>query len=289
MKRKAKEAETRKSKEEKRALSRNVVAVKTVASLSQMFPTGILLRNMVDVKGGTFRLPDKVECTLSDFAIGKYQVTFEEYDRYCEAMKIDKPSDKGWGRGKRPVINVSWFDAVVYCNWLSEENGLARAYKIDKEEVSRIPNRKGFRLPTEAEWVFAYRGGIQSKGFTFSGSNNLDEVGWYWWNSGDRRLSGEWTPGKSEEYNCRTHYVGEKQPNELGLHDMSGNVYEWCWDWWATHPASKQKNPQGAESGHNRVIMGGSWDDDHSGIGMRGSVKPESRSSICGFRLAQDK
>ncbi|MFN0036377.1 MAG: SUMF1/EgtB/PvdO family nonheme iron enzyme [Saprospiraceae bacterium] len=267
LKRKAKEAEARKAKEaalaaealakeaaeEKAAEAKRQAAQKAKEAAEQKAKEeaeykranekpSLLLPAMVEVKGGIFRLGDKVECTLSDFAIGKYQVTFDEYDRYCEAMKIKKPGDEGWGRGRRPVINVSWFDAVAYCNWLSEQSGLAPAYKIEKEEVGRIAGSKGFRLPTEAEWEFAARGGQGGVGYEYAGSNNLDEVGWYNKNSGNQ-----------------THPVGEKKANELGLHDMSGNVYEWCWDWYGDYTASKQENPQEAASGSSRVVRGGCW------------------------------
>ena len=173
---------------------------------------------MVFVKGGTFMMGSEEgeanekpvhPVSLSDFYIGKYPVTFAEYDRYCEATKRPKPDDNGWGRGTRPVINVSWDNADDYCDWLSEKTG------------------QKYRLLTEAEWEFAARGGIKSKGRKYSGSNHLDEVGWYWENSGEKRLSGEWKIDIITKNNCRTHPVGEKAPNELSLHDMSGNVWEW--------------------------------------------------------------
>ena len=199
---------------------------------------------MVFVKGGTFTMgagSKTQEVSLSDFYIGKYPVTFNEYDAYCEATQTPKPRDSNWGRGKRPVINVSWHDAVKYSEWLSGET------------------KKTYRLPTEAQWEFAARGGTLSKGFAYSGSNDLHEVGWFWENSGDKKLSGEWKIDVITKNNCRTHPVGELKPNELGIFDMSGNVWEWCSDWYGDYSSELQHNPIGAVEGSNRVYRGGSW------------------------------
>ena len=213
---------------------------------------------------------------LSDFYIGKYPVTLEEYDLYCAATKRKKPADEGWGRGRRPVINVSWDNADDYCDWLSEKTG------------------QQYRLPTEAEWEFAARGGIKSKGRKYSGGNDLDEVGWYWENSGDKVLSDEWSADKINKNNGKTHPVGEKAANELGLHDMSGNVWEWCRDWydekyyeqWSKAVAL---NPNGPENGEYAVLRGGSWgiNDDYCRVARRYRNVRDGGYYIIGFRLAR--
>ena len=153
-----------------------------------------------------------------------------------------------------PVIHVSWNDASAFCSWFSEKTGTA------------------VRLPTEAEWEYAARGGRKSRGFKFAGGNNADSVAWYWYNS-----------------NGNTHPVGQKQPNELGLYDMSGNVYEWCLDWYddSYYGKSVRKNPMGPSSGLFRVLRGGGWS---SGANeLRVSIRTLGRvvTTNCsyGFRL----
>ena len=151
------------------------------------------------------------------FYVGKYEVTFEEFDAYCDDIqRFNKPDDGGKGRGKMPVTAVDWHDAVQYCNWLSEKEGLSPCYSGGGKVTKCDFSAKGYRLPTEAEWEYAARGGQQSLDTVFAGSDDPDVVAWYAENSGG-------TP----------HMGGQKEPNELGLHDMSGNKFEWCWDWYA--------------------------------------------------------
>jgi sulfatase modifying factor 1 len=221
--------------------------------------------NFVYVEGGSFKMgsdrdgADENEqpvhrVTLDSFAIGKYAITFEEYDVYCKTMGKDLPADLSWGRGKRPVIQVSWYDAIAYAEWLST-----------KED-------KTYRLATEAEWEYAARGGQQSKDYQYVGSDAVDEVAWYDDNSGDN-----------------THEIGQKRANELGLYDMSGNVWEWCKDWfdkeyYANSPAN---NPLGPIEGSNRVLRGGGWRNraKYCSPAFRGNYRPENCGGNIGFRL----
>ncbi len=219
--------------------------------------------NMVFVEGGTFQMGsnsgDSDEkpvhfVTVSDFNISKTEVTFEQYDAFCDATGRDKPDDEGWGRGNRPVIYVYWQDAFDYCEWMSKTTG------------------ETYRLPTEAEWEYAARGGNKSKGYRYSGSNTISSVGWYDDNSAEK-----------------THPVAQKQPNELGLYDMSGNVQEWCSDWYGeeSYSSSPQINPQGPNSGKARVVRGGCWFnyDFVCRVADRGRYNPDFRYSGYGFRL----
>jgi len=218
---------------------------------------------MVLVKAGTFQMGNtrgdsgsndelpvhEVELT-NDFYIGKYEVTFAEYDRFCEETGRKKPSDEGWGREKRPVINVSWWDAIRFCNWLSDQDGLKIAYGdngslLDENglETTDITKVQGYRLPTEAEWEYAARGAHKSIGdYKNSGSNRLLEVGWYMENSGRK-----------------PHEVGLKKPNELGIFDMSGNVWEWCYDlhYAEFYKESEKTNPICFNKGTKRTIRSG--------------------------------
>jgi len=160
------------------------------------------------------------------FWIGKYEVTQKQYE---QVMGSNPSSFKG---ADNPVETVSWNEAMEFCKKLTE-----------KEHASgRLPSDYKYTLPTEAQWEFAARGGKQSKGNKYSGSDNLDSVGWYDDNSGSK-----------------THTVGQKIPNELGLYDMSGNVYEWCSDWYGDYPSGSVSDPVGASSGSFRVYRGGSW------------------------------
>jgi len=219
----------------------------------------------------------RVELTY-DFYVGKYPVTFEEYDRYCGETGAKKPYDEGWGRGRRPVINVSWFDAIEYCKWLSEKEGFPIAYYGDgslldengrkTEDITRV---KGYRLLTEAEWEYAARGGNKSMGYKYSGSSSPDSVAWYESNSGSK-----------------TQEVGHKKSNELELYDMSGNVWEWCSDWYGSYSSLAQTNPYN-NSGSRRVDRGGSCYSSatYTRVANRDRSSPTSTSNCLGFRICR--
>ena len=196
-------------------------------------------KNMIIVEGGT----------LDSFYIGKYEVTQKEWQ---EVMGNNPSNFTG---ERNPVENVSWYDAVAYCNKLSEMAGLTKYYNIIDTNVTIIGG-KGYRLPTDAEWEFAARGGNKSAGYKYSGSNNIDEV--------------------AEYDNKSTKPVGGRKANELGLYDMSGNVYEWCY------------NCYGYEDSQ-RVFRGGSFrsSTDQCILTYRKSNSPYTRLELIGFRLAR--
>ena len=244
------------------------------------------------VEGGTFTMGDtwgggdsderpthKVTFTY-DFYIGKYEVTFDEYDAFCNATGKSKASDSGWGRGTRPVINVTWWDAIDYCNWLSEKEKLPKAYDsdgnlLDKDGRITIDPSKvvGYRLPTEAEWEYAAKGGNKSEGYKYSGSDNVSDVAWYSSNSGSK-----------------TQEVGKKAPNELGLYDMSGNVWEWCSDWYGSYSSSAQTNPYNSTAGSSRVVRGGGWFNDATDTRVANryyNFSPSFTFNYLGFRICR--
>ena len=216
--------------------------------------------DMVRVEAGTFTMgatremknPDieekpKHQVTLTnDYYIGKYEVT----QALWQAVMGNNPSDfKG---DNLPVENVSWDDCQKFISKLNSITG------------------KNFRLPTEAEWEYAARGGKKSRGYQYSGSNNISDVAWYEDNSGRK-----------------THAVGTKQANELGIYDMSGNVYEWCQDWKGSYSKSSQTNPTGANSGSYRVLRGGglvygAW---FCRSSFRCCDSPDGRNGSLGLRL----
>ncbi|WP_258367505.1 formylglycine-generating enzyme family protein, partial [Mesotoga sp. TolDC] len=216
-----------------------------------------------------------------DFCIGKYEITFEEYDAFCSATSRKGPGDEGWGRGSRPVVNVSWNDAIAYCNWLSEKEKLPKAYDsngnlLDKDgRITTDPLKVvGYRLPTEAEWEFAAKGGHSENVYKYSGSDDINEVAWYYSNSFGM-----------------THEVGRKDPNDLGLYDMSGNVWEWCSDWYHDdyYSRSPKENPYDNEASFSRVVRGGGFSDSEN------YLRNESRfyyyvntsSKELGFRISR--
>lgn len=186
------------------------------------------------------------------YALAKYPVTFEEYDAFCAATGREKPDDRGWGRGRRPVINVSWEDATAYCEWLSEQTGEA------------------YRLPSEAEWEYACRAGTTTR---------------YWW--GD-----DWDPERATGAGGaeKTTEVDTHGPNPWGLHDIHGNVREWCEDrWQADYREPRTQQAFAANGGSYRVLRGGSWGDDARDCraAYRFALAPEYRGDDLGFRPAR--
>jgi formylglycine-generating enzyme required for sulfatase activity len=214
---------------------------------------------MLPVAGGTFNNGTS-NVTLNSFTMSKYEVTQAQY----QIVTGNSPS-YFTGDTSRPVEQVTWYDAVEFCNKLSEREGLTDVYTI----TGRIPStgypitgatsvtatwtNNGYRLPTEAQWEYAARGGVNTHGYAYAGSNTIDSVAWYLSNSGGT-----------------THAVGGKLANELGLYDLSGNVWEWCYDWYATYPSGAQTDPTGAASGTYRINRGGCWVNNGIGIPMTG-------------------
>ena len=227
---------------------------------------------MMPIAAGTFRMgcvsgrdceddehPVHTVTIARPFALSKYEVTFEEYERFTEATDRDRPDDEGWGRGRRPVINVSWHDAQAYVAWLSSETG-AR-----------------YRLPSEAEWEYVARAGSQT---TYSWGNELGNN-----RANCARCGSRWD-------NRMTAPVGSFGANAWGLHDMHGNVWEWvedCWhDSYGGAPADGSAWTSGGECG-GRVLRGGSWDDHPGDLRAAYRARPSAgyRGKEVGFRVAR--
>ncbi|MDR1929956.1 MAG: formylglycine-generating enzyme family protein [Treponema sp.] len=222
---------------------------------------------------GAFRVNERVhEATVKPFLLSETEVT---QDLYAAVMNHNPSYFKG---AELPVESVSWFDAVLFCNSLSELNGLKPAYTVEGETVTWDRDSKGFRLPTEAEWEYAARGGQNAGGEIlekagYSGGSAAADLGWY-----------------SANANRRPQPVKTKLPNQLGLYDMSGNVWEWCWDWYDDYPAEPIYDPVGSPQGRNRVFRGGAWVTpvNQLRVTFRVGNPPSSKAYSVGFRIAQN-
>jgi len=219
---------------------------------------------MVFVKGGAFTMGctsdqgkncgegTRGNITVGGFYIGKYEITQKQWVSVMGNNPSKQKSDN------LPVENVSWEDAQAFISKLNAMTG------------------RKYRLPTEAEWEYAARGGAESKGYMYSGGNNIGDVAWYKDNSGNK-----------------TNSVGAKTPNELGIYDMSGNMWEWIGDWYAyeTYKSSGETNPKGPGSGTNRVRRGGGWNGEARlcRVSHRYYAAPSDRSGYLGFRIALDQ
>lgn len=249
-----------------------------------------VLDNMVRIDGGSFTMGNKFGkddenhthmVRLKTFYMGRYEVTMGQFEDFikttgyvttaeklgnawaCENGKYEERKNVNWrfdehGRNaidrNKPVLYVSWFDAVKYCQWLSQATG------------------RHFRLPTEAEWEYAARGARAASEQPYAGSDNIDETGWYAANSGNK-----------------LHTIGTKPANELGLYDMTGNVLEWCYDWYAAgyYKVSGSENPSGPETGTTKSVRGGAWHNKASDCRNtdRHYDAPDSRLNYNGFRI----
>jgi formylglycine-generating enzyme required for sulfatase activity len=221
---------------------------------------------MVFVKGGELLLGSindeadeapKHLVRVDDFFIGKYEVTFSEFDNFCDKTGRKLKNDVGWGKGMRPIIAVTYEEAEDYCEWLSRKTG-------DK-----------YRLPTEAEWEYAASGGQISQKNKYSGGNNFDEVAW-----------------TSHAKIKKTEIVGLLNPNEIGIYDMSGNVWEWCSDWYSATYYSElpYNNPNGPSNGIRKILRGGSWNSIASScrVTNRNKSLPEMTDFTTGFRIVKE-
>lgn len=265
--------------------------------------------NFVLVKGGTFKNTKSnyygKGVIVSSFYIERYEVTQKEW------IAVMGSSPSKFTGDDAPVEAVTWYDAVDYCNKRSIKEGLKPYYTIDKTEkdpnnlpdpkfgdldkikwtVTINPGANGYRLPTEAEWEYAAGGGQLSASYTYSGSDNVDDVAWYWRNAGDIKLTGFWIWSEIQQNHDQPQPVGRKKPNELGLYDMSGNVREWCWDWYADNLATNATNPQGSQSGYGRVWRGGGWigDAPFTASAFRGHLAANGTGPDQGLRLVRSK
>jgi len=263
------------------------------AAQEQKEDSGLIL-----IKGGTFTMgspksepwrgKDEVQhqVTISNFLMAKFEVTQKEYS---QVMGNNPSRFRG---DNLPVENVSWYDAAAFCNRLSRKNNLAEAYKIEGESVTWNREANGFRLPTEAEWEYACRAGTTTP-FNTETSISTKEANYYGtypymietYYFQQRKLKTR--PG---EYREKTVRVGTFPPNRWGLHDMHGNVWEWCWDWYGKYPSDHQTDPQGPSSGTLKVNRGGGWNDfaKHLRSAYRASNPPGSRTFNLGFRVVRN-
>ena len=241
-----------------------------------------ILPEMVVIPGGSFRMGcvSGLDCQddqkpvhqvrVASFALSKYEMTFEEYERFVAATGRRSPGDRGWGRGRRPVIDVSWEDAVAYAEWLSAQTG------------------ERYRLPTEAEWEYAARAGSESKFHFGNDASQLCRYG----NHADTSTDFDWrNTACSDGVGKRTATVGSYQPNAFELHDVHGNLWEWVQDCWNGSYQGAPTDGSAWTSGdcERRVVRGGSWSGKPGYLraAIRGGAPPGGRFFFIGFRVAR--
>ena len=276
-------------------------------------PQGVVVpEGFVLIPAGTFQMGSKDgedsnkpvhEVTITKpFYMGKYEVTQAEYEKYCSYTGSNSPNSSYGDGDNYPAYYVSWYDAIVYCNKRSMAEGLTPCYSINDltnpEEWGKLPttawddplrdtwdavecnwNANGYRLPTEAEWEYAARAGDNTvDSLTYSGTsdvNELEKYAWYYDNS-----------------DYTTHEVGKKEANVFGLYDMSGNIWEWCWNWFTSEYDENTEggsDPTGASAGSNRVYRGGGWYDysDYCAVSYRDCSIPLLPLHYLGFRVVR--
>ena len=240
--------------------------------------------------GGNYCEEDEIlhKQTVSSFIINRHEITWWQYRLFCEARQLACTAPYWDIQGDNPAVNVSWYDAVEYANWVSTQLGLTAAYTIDKStrdltnqsEYDEIKwtvrpqnGSQGYRLPTEAEWEYAARGGQEQ---AYAGCSSPEELREYAWHKGNSK--------------SHTQSIKSRKPNAYGLYDMSGNVWEWCWDWYGDYPKGEDRRDySGSESGSYRVNRGGAWDGlpQRCRVANRLIYAPSTRNNIVGFRLAR--
>ena len=234
---------------------------------------------MVEIPTGTFQMGEISIATATPvhtvnitkaFYMGKYEITQKQY-----ADVIGSNPSSFAGNDSLPVEQVSWYDAVQFCNELSKKEGLEQCYTLEGVEEWRCDfDKKGYRLPTEAEWEYACRAGTLTDYYSGTTESQCASIAWYDHNS-----------------NSTTHPVGQKIANKFGLYDMSCNVYEWCWDWLSSYVAGSFDDPTGPNNGSYRVIRGGSWYNDAPNCcsAYRNFNFSDTRNSLNGFRVVRTK
>lgn len=217
-------------------------------------PSGVFTMGSPDNEPEKSKGEHQHTVTITGFKMSKYEITFDQYDKFCNDTDRKKPKDNGWGRGKLPVINVTWDDALAFATWM------------------------GCRLPTEAEWEFACRATTETP---FNTGNNLTT------NQANYDGTYPYNNNLKGEYRKKPIKVGSFEPNGFGLYDMHGNVWEWCNDYFGEYLVQEQKDPQGAPLSVNRIFRGGSWRNLASNCrsAYRGRSNPSLSYSYVGFRI----
>jgi len=254
--------------------------------------------NLILIRGGSFKMgspesekqrgEDEIlhEVTLSDFYISPYEVTQEEY----ESIMNENPSELQ--NDKFPVESITWYEAIEYCNKLSEKENLTPVYKIDGENVTWDRSANGYRLPTEAEWEYIARAGTDTP-FNTETSISPEEsnyYGHYPYGIEENYFSQGKLETKPGEYRQTTVEVDNFKPNKWGIYNAHGNVREWVYDYYGEYSKDNNENPTGPTSGTLKVVRGGGWNDyaKHMRSAYRTSSVPTQGFSNTGFRIARN-